>query len=59
MNDRKPDKLGSGVAEDGARVPYERPQIAWEEDWDVRANLASACGKQAGTTLECNADPSS
>jgi len=38
---------------------YEPPRIAWEEDWDVRANLASACAKQSGTSLECNADPTS
>jgi len=39
--------------------PYEPPRIAWEEDWDVRANLASACAKASGASLACNADPSS
>jgi hypothetical protein len=58
MNDMKPDAPAQEDSRPASR-PYEPPRIAWEEDWDVRANLASACAKQSGTSLDCNASPSS
>jgi hypothetical protein len=39
--------------------PYEPPAIAWQEGWDVRANLASACAKRSGDGDPCPLDVSS
>jgi hypothetical protein len=41
------------------RQPYQPPAVAWQEDWDVRANLAAACAKRGGDSTECNMDPAS
>ena len=38
---------------------YEKPDIAWEEELDVRKTLAVACGKIAGRGGFCNAAPTS
>jgi hypothetical protein len=59
MNEAQPDHIAREAGDGGAPLPYEPPAIAWEEDWDVRANLASACAKQGGSTPECNVDPAS
>jgi hypothetical protein len=33
---------------------YEAPGVSWEEPFEVKANLASACGKiDGGPTAEC------
>ncbi len=37
---------------------YEAPAIAWEDAFDLGANLASACGKIASDGL-CASDPAS
>lgn len=38
---------------------YSAPAIEWEEQFDVVANLASACAKVALQNLACNVSPSS
>jgi len=44
-----------------AEVPpsYRPPGIAWEEPFEMKANLASACGKVAFETSECSSFPAS
>jgi hypothetical protein len=41
------------------RTPYEPPGISWEEPFEMKANLASACDKIGGQSFECNAAPAS
>lgn len=41
-----------------APARYEAPAIAWEDPFDLGANLASACGKIASDEL-CSSDPAS
>ena len=41
-----------------AKALYEAPAIAWEDPFDLGANLASACGKIASDGL-CASDPAS
>ena len=38
---------------------YSPPRVEWEEEFDVVANLASACAKVALQNLACNVAPSS
>ncbi len=38
---------------------YEAPAVAWEESFEARANLASACGKAGGSGEPCDSFPSS
>ncbi len=59
MRETHPDHDAQETVNVGSSLPYEPPGIAWEEDWDVRGNLASACAKQNGTTSDCNVDPAS
>ena len=59
MPDTHPEHVARQTEDARPPSPYEPPGIAWEEDWDVRANLASACAKQNGSTSDCNMDPAS
>jgi hypothetical protein len=38
------------------RPPYQPPAVAWEEEWDIRANLAAACAKSSGGGEGCEMD---
>jgi hypothetical protein len=38
------------------RQPYQPPAVAWQEEWDVRANLAAACAKSSGGGEGCEMD---
>jgi hypothetical protein len=47
-------KQPQGKPSDGAQRTYEPPAIEWEEQIDVKANLASACEKVGGTGEPCD-----
>ena len=38
---------------------YVPPGIRWEEPFDVKANLATACDKLGGTGEPCDSNPAS
>ena len=42
-----------GAAESGRRRSYQPPGVEWEEEIDVKANLASACGKVLAVDVGC------
>ncbi len=49
----------SEPASPSPRRPYEPPAVVWQEEWDVRANLAAACAKRTGDSDGCNLDNAS
>lgn len=38
---------------EGARLPYEKPAIAWEEGLDTRPTLIAGCGKVEMSEASC------
>lgn len=54
---------GDEVVQPGESSPteaYEPPAIAWQQPFDMREGLASACGKIAGSgPSECDTTPAS
>jgi len=44
-----------GAAAAGRRRSYQPPGVEWEEEIDVKANLASACGKVLAVDMGCAA----
>ena len=46
-------------AQKPARLPYEKPQITWEEVLEVRKTLALSCGHFPGQGGACDAAPGS
>ncbi len=51
MSDTKQPQPGP---RDGVQRTYEPPAIEWEEEIDVRTNLASACQKFGGEGEPCD-----
>ena len=46
------------IEESPRRRAYAAPDIAWSEDTEIRANLASACGQQQGNPGgDCGSSP--
>lgn len=45
--------------DDTRRAPYEPPGISWEEPFEMKANLVSACDKISGQSFECDQAPAS
>jgi hypothetical protein len=43
----------------GARKPYAAPAVSWEEAFEVKANLASACEKMGTDGGQCAVTPAS
>ncbi len=43
----------------GSKKPYETPAIAWTEETEIKANLASACDKVGGQGGQCDSNPGS
>jgi hypothetical protein len=41
------------------RKPYEKPGLAWIQQTEIPANLASACSKFGGQGEPCDSDPGS
>jgi hypothetical protein len=43
-----------GPPREGARAPYEKPAVTWEEPLGLRPGLAAACGKVTSSDLGCD-----
>jgi hypothetical protein len=56
MEERKEEKTPPPVR---PRKPYEKPGLAWTEQTEIPANLASACSKFGGAGEPCDSDPGS
>jgi hypothetical protein len=42
-----------------ARLPYEKPAVAWEQPLEVQPSLMSGCAKISGGGSACNSTPRS
>jgi len=48
------------VSRDGTpRKAYAPPSMSWEQPFEIRANLASACNKVDGQNFQCTQGPTS
>lgn len=45
MSEPNPAPASPAAQAEGAKKPYEKPAIAWEEPLEVRPALMAACGK--------------
>ena len=55
MNSGDPRLEARTPAASATKKPYEAPGISWSEETEIRANLATACGKVNG--LDCPDSP--
>jgi hypothetical protein len=45
----------SGETGSDARLPYEKPAVAWEQPLEAQPSLMSGCQKQPGGGPDCTA----
>ncbi|HEX9187618.1 MAG TPA: hypothetical protein VGB87_11125 [Vicinamibacteria bacterium] len=58
MADRGRDEEGGGKGA-AARLPYERPTIAWEQPLQLRPELMAGCSKVSTMDPQCDSGLSS
>jgi len=44
---------GTAANADGARLPYEKPRVAWEQPLEAQPSLMSGCQKSPAGEADC------
>jgi len=59
MADSERDDIGDGREAPGARLPYQKPTIAWEQPLQVRPELMAGSSKVSTMDPQCDSGLSS